>query len=248
MTLMLMNDSTSPLYNAELAPPEIRGLLVSLQQLATTIGIMIAYWIAYGTNFIGGTGDTQSDWAWRLPLIFQGIPAVVLAIGVWMMPYSPRWLVKDVQEDYALRTLSRLRGRPIDDPLIQVEFLEIKSECEFEIRTFEKKFPHLTENSRRNPWVREVMQYVPIFKAKDSFKRVAIASLVMFFQQWSGIDSSKGILRCKQFRSQLTSNSHLLRAYHLQVVGADQQHELPPCHWNHWHNQCSYYDSSHHGN
>lgn len=189
---MLMSGLISPLYNAELAPPEIRGLLVSLQQLATTIGIMSAYWIAYGTNYIGGTGETQSDWAWRLPLIIQGIPAIILAIGVWMMPYSPRWLVKDGQGDYALRTLSRLRGRLIDDPLIQVEFLEIRSECEFAFRAFEKKFPHLTGSSKRNPWVREILQYIPIFKARDSFKRVAIASLVMFFQQWSGIDSSKG--------------------------------------------------------
>lgn len=156
---------------------------------------MIAYWIAYGTNFIGGTSETQSDWAWRLPLIFQGIPAVVLALGVWLMPYSPRWLVKNGEDERALQTLSRLRGRPINDALIQVEYLEIKSECEFEFRAFESKFSHLAEKSKRNPWIREILQYTPIFAAKDSFKRVAIASLVMFFQQWSGIDSSKVVLR-----------------------------------------------------
>ena len=33
-----------PLYNAELAPPEVRGFLIALQQLTTTIGIMLAYW------------------------------------------------------------------------------------------------------------------------------------------------------------------------------------------------------------
>lgn len=33
-----------PLYNAELAPPEVRGFLIALQQLSTTIGIMLAYW------------------------------------------------------------------------------------------------------------------------------------------------------------------------------------------------------------
>lgn len=38
-----------PLYNAELAPPEIRGSLVALQQLAITFGIMISYWITYGS-------------------------------------------------------------------------------------------------------------------------------------------------------------------------------------------------------
>jgi hypothetical protein len=36
----------SPLYNAELSPPEMRGFLIALQQLTTTIGIMLAYWVA----------------------------------------------------------------------------------------------------------------------------------------------------------------------------------------------------------
>lgn len=41
-----------PLYNAEVAPAEIRGALVALQQLAITFGIMISYWITYGTSVV----------------------------------------------------------------------------------------------------------------------------------------------------------------------------------------------------
>jgi len=37
-----------PLYNAEIAPPEVRGSLVALQPLAITFGIMISFWIDYG--------------------------------------------------------------------------------------------------------------------------------------------------------------------------------------------------------
>ncbi|KAF3762041.1 general substrate transporter [Cryphonectria parasitica EP155] len=181
--------AAGPLYNAELAPPELRGLLVSMQQLATTIGILAAYWIAYGTNYTGGTGDGQSDWAWRLPLIIQGVPAIVLAVGVWFLPYSPRWLVGHNRKEDALQTLSRLRGAPIDDQLIQIEYLDIQSECIFERRMFEKRFPNLSEKWRNNIWFRELAQYGQIVRTKDSFKRVAIASLVMFFQQFSGIDS-----------------------------------------------------------
>lgn len=40
-----------PLYNAEVAPAEIRGALVALQQLAITFGIMISYWLTYGEAF-----------------------------------------------------------------------------------------------------------------------------------------------------------------------------------------------------
>ena len=73
----------SPLYNAELSAPELRGFLVSFYQFATIFGIMLSFWIGYGSNNIGGIGETQSDLAWRLPSIIQGIPAVLLAGGIW---------------------------------------------------------------------------------------------------------------------------------------------------------------------
>ncbi|KAI5247556.1 hypothetical protein E4T43_02052 [Aureobasidium subglaciale] len=46
-----------PPYNADLAPPEVRGFFVALQQLSTTIGIPLSYWIAYGTTYISDTGE-----------------------------------------------------------------------------------------------------------------------------------------------------------------------------------------------
>lgn len=219
-----------PLYNAELAAPEIRGLLVALQQLTTTIGIMIAYWIGYGSNYIGGTGESQSDMAWRLPLIIQGVPAVILAIGIWFMPYSPRLLMNKGREEEALQTLSRLRSLPEDDQLIQVEFLEIRSESIFEKNAFDKRFPTLAAKAGGNIWLREFAQYTNIFRTKDSFKRVAIAGLIMFFQQWSGIDSST--FYPALFKMQDTHHpSHLLCHHHLPIAWTHWQHNLSPSHW-----------------
>lgn len=83
-----------PLYLSELSPPELRGSLVSLQQLAIACGIMVSFWIDYGTQYIGGTGDGQSQAAWRLPLALQCVPSLLLACGTFMLPYSPRWLMK----------------------------------------------------------------------------------------------------------------------------------------------------------
>lgn len=161
-------------------------MIVSMQQFATTLGIMFAYWIGYGTNYIGGNGDSQHELAWRLPLIIQGIPAVILAVGVWFLPFSPRLLVNHGRDEEAVQTLSRLRRMPSDDPLIQIEYLEIKAESEFENRAFEKRFPQLALQARGNRLLRELAQYVNIFRSKDSIKRVAIGGTVMFFQQWSG--------------------------------------------------------------
>jgi len=98
-----------PMYNAECAPPEIRGAMVGMQQMAITTGIMIAFWIDYGTNYIGGSGEGQSDAAWLVPLCLQLFPAVILGIGMIFMVSvsvcSTRW-----ETTYSFTSLSRLDG------------------------------------------------------------------------------------------------------------------------------------------
>ncbi|KAI5467512.1 general substrate transporter [Mariannaea sp. PMI_226] len=178
-----------PLYNAELSAPELRGFLVSFYQFTTILGIMLSFWIGYGSNYIGGTGEGQSNLAWMLPSIIQGIPAVLLALGIWWLPFSPRWLVKKGRDEEAVKTLSYLRNLPEGDERVQVEYLEIKAECLFEQRAFAKAFPNLAAKEQGNMWVREFAQYYNIVRTWDNFKRVATAWIVMFWQQWSGIDS-----------------------------------------------------------
>jgi hypothetical protein len=129
--------------------------------------------------------------AWRLPMIIQGVPAVILCVGLFFMPFSPRLLVNKGRDEEALKTLSYLRDLPEDHYLVQVEFLEIKADATFEKEYFDKKFPSLSAAAGNSVWRREFAQYSNIFRSKDNFKRVALASLVMFFQQWTGIDSSK---------------------------------------------------------
>ncbi|ORY63921.1 quinate permease [Pseudomassariella vexata] len=178
-----------PLYNAEISAPETRGFIVSFYQFATILGIMLSFWIGYGSNYIGGTGEAQSDLAWRLPSIIQGIPSVLLAVGIWWMPFSPRWLVKVGKYEKARETLAWLRKKDIDDELIELEFLEIKAEALFEQRVFEKNFPKLAAQEKKSVLIRELSGYVHLFRSWDNFKRVSTAWLVMFWQQWSGIDA-----------------------------------------------------------
>jgi MFS family permease len=178
-----------PLYNAEIAPPELRGMIVSFYQFATIIGIMLSFWIGYASNYIGGIGESQSNLAWQLPTIIQGVPAAILAIGIWWLPFSPRWLIKKGRDEEGLKTLSYLRKLPQDHELVQVEFLEIKAEALFERRSFAKNFPNLSAKEQSSVLVKEVAQYYQIVRTWDNFKRVSTAWLVMFFQQWSGIDA-----------------------------------------------------------
>ncbi|CAI7636968.1 unnamed protein product [Penicillium viridicatum] len=179
-----------PLYNAELAPPEIRGSLVAVQQLAITFGIMTSFWIGYGTNYIGGTGATQSDAAWLVPVCIQILPAVVLAVGMMMfMPQSPRHLMNTGREEECLETLARLRSAPPDDLLVRIEFLEIKSLYLFERETAAEKYPHWQDDSFSSRFKIGLHDYMSLLTDKSLFKRTATACMVMVFQQWNGINA-----------------------------------------------------------
>jgi len=178
-----------PLYNAELAPPEVRGSLVALQQLAITFGIMVSFWIDYGTNFIGGAGVTQKEAAWRIPLALQLVPALILGFGILFMPFSPRWLVNQGRDEEAIAVLSSTRRLPVDSDLIQIEFLEIKAQYLFEKETSEINFPQYQDGSRMSAFKLGLYDYLSLLTKKTLLIRVAIGTLVMFFQQWTGVNA-----------------------------------------------------------
>lgn len=178
-----------PMYNAEVAPPEVRGSLIALQQLAICFGIMISFWIDYGTNYIGGTGSTQTDAAWLIPICLQLIPAVVLFAGILFMPFSPRWLIHHSRESEARKVLATLRGLPQDHELVELEFLEIKAQSLFEKRTVAEHWPHLRELTTMNTFKLQFVAIGSLFRTKAMFKRVIVATVTMFFQQWTGINA-----------------------------------------------------------
>ncbi|KAI1432569.1 general substrate transporter [Xylaria sp. CBS 124048] len=179
-----------PIYNSEVAPPEVRGALVALQQLAISFGILISFWIDYGTNYIGGTTlGKQTDAAWLVPICLQLFPAVILFVGMLFMPFSPRWLIHHDREDEARRVLANLRGLPVDSELVELEFLEVKAQSQFEKRTTAEHFPHLREQTTWNMMKLQFVAMKSLFQTKAMFKRVVIATVTMFFQQWTGINA-----------------------------------------------------------
>ncbi|KIW07733.1 uncharacterized protein PV09_01663 [Verruconis gallopava] len=206
-----------PMYNAEISPPEVRGALVGLQQLSITLGIMISFWIDYGTNYIGGTGKSQHDAAWLLPLCLQLVPATLLGAGILFMPFSPRWLIHHNRETEARRVLASLRNLPQDHELIEIEFAEIKAQSLFEKRVVAERFPHLSE---QNIWNTFKLQFVAIgslFASKPMFKRVVVATVTMFFQQWTGINAI--LYYAPQIFSDLGLSSNTVSLLATGVVG-----------------------------
>ena len=90
-----------PLYISELAPPRWRGWLVSLNQLALTVGILLAYVVDYGF---------ASSGAWRWMLGLAVVPAVLLGVGVAFLPETPRWLILHGKVRQGRSVLQRARG------------------------------------------------------------------------------------------------------------------------------------------
>lgn len=178
-----------PMYNAEAAPPEVRGSLIALQQLAICFGIMVSFWINYGTNYLGGTGSTQSDAAWLVPICLQLFPAVILLVGIIFMPFSPRWLVHHNREAEGRKVLASLRGLPEDHELVELEFLEIKAQSLFEKRTVAERWPRLQDPTTWNVFKLQFVAIGSLFQSKSMFKRVIVATVTMFFQQWTGINA-----------------------------------------------------------
>ncbi len=92
----------SPLYISEMAPPRIRGGLVSFNQLAVTSGILVAYLTNYAFQ------DLAGNWRWMLGV--AAIPGAALAVGMLSVPHTPRWLVSADAPRKAREVLARLRS------------------------------------------------------------------------------------------------------------------------------------------
>ncbi|KAF7197285.1 putative glucose transporter rco-3 [Pseudocercospora fuligena] len=174
----------TPLYLSELSPPEIRGALVTLQQFAITIGILGAFWLEYGTQYIGGNGDGQSEVAWRLPLALQCLPSAVLAIGTFFLPFSPRWLVNQGREKEAFETLVKLRRVPEGDSRLSKEILEIRVAYLFEQESLKAKY-----GDRAGKFEIAVQQYKELFTIGHLRKRTIIACGLQVVEQFTGINA-----------------------------------------------------------
>jgi sugar porter (SP) family MFS transporter len=99
----------TPLYIAELAPARLRGALVSFNQIMILAGVILAY-VIDAMIARAGTPEWNVSHGWRWMVGSEAAPALVFFALLFVIPESPRWLVKRGREDEARQILERVNG------------------------------------------------------------------------------------------------------------------------------------------
>lgn len=110
----------TPVLISEVSSADHRGGFLGYVFIANYLGISIAYWLSFGLAFIDGG---NSDIRWRFLLAFQCIPALILLVGIKMLPDSPRFLASVGRTKEAREVLEHVRGG--FGPEVELEFNEI---------------------------------------------------------------------------------------------------------------------------
>jgi sugar porter (SP) family MFS transporter len=118
--------SLSPMYIAEIAPAQIRGKLVSINQLTIVIGILLAQYLNWflvrnlpagaTDEFIRNSWFGQQGWRWMFGL--TAAPSLLFFLGMLLVPESPRWLAKNGRPGHARSILTMIGGAPYADAAI----------------------------------------------------------------------------------------------------------------------------------
>jgi len=146
-----------PLYISEISPTKIRGTLVSMFQLLITVGILTAY---LSDNALADNNNLE---CWR-PMLWVGvIPALVLFIGMFFLPETPRWLMSKGREEEGEKVLRR-----IEDPSM-IESSMAAMRHDMAIDASQASWKEIFK-----PWLRNAL---------------IIAIGIMFFQQFVGINT-----------------------------------------------------------
>ncbi len=128
-----MASMAAPIYIAEIAPPKIRGQMVSYYQLAVVIGFFVVFLATYligGGDSVGKTPEEIAqlhqhnvDSGWRTMLWSELLPSITFFLLLFFVPHSPRWLIMKGREEEARTVLARITS---SEQEAQHEFDDIK--------------------------------------------------------------------------------------------------------------------------
>ncbi|MCJ1428246.1 hypothetical protein MMC29_006154 [Sticta canariensis] len=161
------------LYMSEVAPKRVRGAIVSGYQFCITIGILLASCVDYGTQNRNDTGS------YRIPIAVQMLWSIILAVGLFLLPESPRYFVKRGKLDKATNSLARLRGEPESSEYIQQELAEIIANHEYELKV-------IPQGSYLASWKNCFTG--SLWNPSSNLRRTILGTSLQMMQQWTGVN------------------------------------------------------------
>ncbi|CDO92003.1 unnamed protein product [Kluyveromyces dobzhanskii CBS 2104] len=115
--------SAAPVYCSEIAPPKIRGTISGLFQFSVTVGIMVLFYVGYGCHFIESTAAFRITWG------LQMVPGLILLVGVFFIPESPRWLAnRDRWEEASKIVANVVANGDVENEQVRFQLDEIKEQ------------------------------------------------------------------------------------------------------------------------
>ncbi|KAF2637886.1 general substrate transporter [Massarina eburnea CBS 473.64] len=151
-----------PMYQSETSPKWIRGTVVGAYQLAITIGLFLAAIVNNSTK------DREDSGSYRIPIAVQFLWSIILVVGLFFLPETPRYLIKTDRYDEAAKSLAKLRRLPVDHPAVLEELNEVQAN-------------HLYEMSLGKA------TYIDCFKGTLG-KRLLTGCLLQSLQQLTGVN------------------------------------------------------------
>ena len=104
-----------------------RGRLTSLYTTGWFAGSIPAAAITRSTSGL------HSDWSWRIPLIIQAFPALLVSVIAWLIPESPRWNYMRGNDEKAFDFLAKYHGHgDRHNPIVQLEIREFREKISFD--------------------------------------------------------------------------------------------------------------------
>lgn len=161
------------LYMSEISPRKVRGALVSGYQFCITLGLLLASCVVYGTQNYTDSGS------YRIPIALQMLWALILAVGLFFLPESPRYFVRRGNLEKATIVLARLRGQSRDSEFIQQELAEIVANHEYELQV-------VPQGGYFASWANCFQG--SLFKPSSNIRRTILGTSLQMMQQWTGVN------------------------------------------------------------
>ncbi|KAF4769879.1 hypothetical protein N7455_006577 [Penicillium solitum] len=176
--------TAGPIYIGELAPPEIRGKIMTFWQMFYSVGSFICFWINFAcTKNVAKLGE----WDWKLVVIFQLLVPALILVLLPTIPGSPRWYIQRGNNiEKAREALQRVRDTEEE---VEQELLEIREAIEYEREAISSN-------------------YSALWKDKSLRKRMGLALVLNAGQQITG-QGSLNSYSTKIYQKVFTSDSQI---------------------------------------